>query len=237
MAPVLLNPYRFGGGGGGGGSYASEVLADSPVVYWRQGDPSGSTMTDSSGNARHGTYAVAPTLGATGLLVGDADTAANFQGGGSGGYGEMASASWMNVTDLTLEVWIKPDQVSAQANVVIRDDGGAGRDWILRTTSAGKIDFAVWNTGGTLYQLIPTTVLSAGNTYHIVGTFDGTNQKVYINGTQAGTQACSGDVRALTQMIQLGGPGSRFDGIIDEVAIYGTALSSTRVSDHYASGT
>lgn len=37
-------------------SYDTEVLADSPSLYWKLQDTSGTTATDSSGNARHGTY-------------------------------------------------------------------------------------------------------------------------------------------------------------------------------------
>lgn len=37
-------------------SYDSEVAADSPALYWKLQDTSGTTATDSSGNARHGTY-------------------------------------------------------------------------------------------------------------------------------------------------------------------------------------
>lgn len=37
MAPVLLNPSRFGGGGGGGGGYAAAVAADGPAL-WYHGD-------------------------------------------------------------------------------------------------------------------------------------------------------------------------------------------------------
>lgn len=37
-------------------SYDSEVAADSPAIYWKLQETSGTTATDSSGNARHGTY-------------------------------------------------------------------------------------------------------------------------------------------------------------------------------------
>lgn len=37
--------------------YADEILADSPLVYWRLGESSGTAVTDSSGNGRDGFYA------------------------------------------------------------------------------------------------------------------------------------------------------------------------------------
>ncbi len=59
-------------------AYADVVLADSPLAYYRLGESSGTTMTDSSGNGRHGTYVGSPTLGAAGLVPGD--TCADFDG-------------------------------------------------------------------------------------------------------------------------------------------------------------
>jgi len=56
-------------------AYADVVQALSPVGYWRLGESSGTTATDSSGNGYDGAYVSGFTLGVTGLLTGDADTA------------------------------------------------------------------------------------------------------------------------------------------------------------------
>ena len=37
-------------------TYASTVLADSPVAYWRLSETSGTSAADSSGNSHGGTY-------------------------------------------------------------------------------------------------------------------------------------------------------------------------------------
>src|ERR1041385_4054729 len=56
--------------------WVSEVLADTPVAFHRLGEASGSTvMLDSSANRNHGSYQNSPTLGATGLVAQDSDTA------------------------------------------------------------------------------------------------------------------------------------------------------------------
>ena len=96
--------------GGGGGSYSAAVLADGPLAYYRLGDSSGTTMTDSSGNGRNGTYAGSPTLGAPGLVIGDTDTAVTFNG--TSQQAQVPYGSWMNTTSLTLEAIIKPTSVT-----------------------------------------------------------------------------------------------------------------------------
>ena len=74
-------------------TYASEVLADTPLAYYRLGEASGTTLVDSSGNARDGTYAGSPTLGAASLLVSDpSNTAVSFDGVND--IATVASATW-----------------------------------------------------------------------------------------------------------------------------------------------
>jgi len=55
-------------------AFHTALLQYSPLAYWKMGEPSGTTMTDSSGNANNGTY-TSVTLGATGKTDG---TAASF---------------------------------------------------------------------------------------------------------------------------------------------------------------
>jgi hypothetical protein len=98
----MINPYRFAAPAAS--AYSAAVLADSPLAYYRLGEASGTTMTDSSGNSRNGTYAGSPTLGAPGLVTGDSDTAVTFNG--TSQQAQVAFGSWMNTTALTLEAII-----------------------------------------------------------------------------------------------------------------------------------
>src|SRR5947209_543413 len=61
-------------------SYLSTILADSPFVYWRLGEATGSTAADASGNGRDGSYTGSLTLARPGATA-DGDTAALFAGG------------------------------------------------------------------------------------------------------------------------------------------------------------
>lgn len=223
-------------------TYSSEVLADSPLAYYRLGEASGSTLVDSSGNGRDGTYVVAPTLGVAGALTGDADTAADFQGPTTGGHATVTTGTWMDAAAITVEAWIKYDSTTANGYIADRDNNGSARDWrLFINNTTGRLDFTVWNSGGTAYTLNPTTALTINTTYHVVGTFDGTNIKLYVDGVQIGTAACTGNVRTTAQKICIGSfnesTSNRFNGVLDEVAYYGTALSAARVLAHYDAGT
>jgi len=73
----------------------------------------------------------------------------------------------------------------------------------------------------------------------VVVTYDGTNMKVYVNGVLESTLASSLSVENHTQQFQLGklsNGASYFSGLMDEVAVYGYALTATQVSEHYNAG-
>ena len=86
-------------------SYKNTVLADSPLVYYRLDEASGTTATDSSGSGHNGTYsATGVTYSVTGAIRGDADKAVTF----NGTTGDVTVPSPINPTgSATLECWVK----------------------------------------------------------------------------------------------------------------------------------
>lgn len=226
-------------------TYSAEVLADSPRAYWRLGDASGSTMTDSSGNARSGTYSgggAQPTLGVAGLLVGDADTAVSWDGSDRA---DVIDAAWMDSTVVTLEAWVKPTNVTGTRMILYRDNtnfaGANMRYWQLLHV-AGVPQFTFWaSDGGATQNVIGTTTMSSGSTYHIVGTYDGSVGRLYVNGVQEASVSIGGAIQssATGAPIQIASTGaaSFFIGTLDELAFYGAALSGARVAAHYLAGT
>ena len=86
------------------GSYPSRVLGTNGLVsYWRMGDPSGTTLVDSTGN-NNATAAGGPTLGAPGALSNDPDTSVGFDG-----INDTASANLYltSTSAVTVEFWMR----------------------------------------------------------------------------------------------------------------------------------
>jgi hypothetical protein len=223
-------------------SYSDEVLADSPLVYARLGESSGATTAiDSSGNGRNGTYGSSPTLGVTGLLTGDADTAMTLAAN-SGQCVTWTSASWMNPTAAwTAEAWVKfAGAVEANDTIASRYDGGSGDQWLLYRHDTGKIAVQARNASSSYVTVTDPTVATAGTTYHVVGTWDGSTLRLYVNGTQVASAAMSA-LNASTTAMQIGRQGGYNSttpaATVDEFAFYNTALSADRIAAHYATGT
>jgi hypothetical protein len=102
-----------------------------------------------------------------------------------------------------------------------------------------RLEFTLMQ-GGTRHRLqAPVGAVAAGRTYHVVGTYDGTTQRLYLNGVQVGSRAQAGSVTVGTWPLSVGawaGWGEYFRGTVDEVAVYNKALTASRVADHHAAG-
>ena len=86
------------------------------------------------------------------------------------------------------------------------------------------------------------TLLHAGKWYHIAGTYDGKQVKIYINGTLEGTANYTGTLRADRAPVLIGGSklggtgwGNQFttDATIDEVMIFSKALTDAEIQTVY----
>jgi hypothetical protein len=99
----------------------------------------------------------------------------------------------------------------------------------LKQTAANKFAFAI-ELSGTKTATGTSTVI-AGNTYHLVGRWDGATAKIYVNGIEEGSLAATGTFNpnpATTMRVAL-----TANGTLDEVSVYERALDSTRINAHY----
>ena len=194
-------------------------------------------MVDTQG-AVNGTYSGSTfTLNSPSLLSSDADHSVAFAGGGKAtagtNYGAAARAAF------SIECWVNNSIASSDAinrRFVSTESGSLAGWWLFYTASTNTISFG--RTGVT----ITYTAATVGNTFHVVGTYDGTSLRLYINGALVtGPTTSSGTVAAQTQPFTIGlqafNTNNPFSGRLDEVAFYPAALSATRVLAHFNAGT
>lgn len=210
-----------------GARYADRMEALVPLVWWRLGEASGSTAVDASGNGYDGTHNGSGTLGATGLLSGDPNTAWTGNGTDASITGPTipAQSVW------TLLWWQKSNGANAdyagmfstpgdQIDVVRVLAGPTGQLYFYDGTWSGGAAFAV----GT----VPTMVAL---------TFDGTDLRTYINGVQTDATWTSRG-RALNNAAFTVGAlgGTETIDTMDEFAIFGRALSLGEIRKLYNTG-
>jgi len=94
-------------------SFATAVLADGPIGYWRLGEaPGNANAIDVSGKANNGTYSGGITLGQPGFHGGD--TAVLFDG--ATGRIVVPNSDTLNPPNITMEAkirWDGPNDLSA----------------------------------------------------------------------------------------------------------------------------
>lgn len=140
--------------------------------------------------------------------------------------GEVIAAS---VAAMTMEMWAWPFEHHSVTNQWVDLNTGAHQQSIQAT--AGKWSFVYKNT---LVPAAPATNLADQTWQHVVGTYDGANARLYVNGALSGAAVAIAADTAYSDLFELMGTvntGSR--GFIAEVAYYSVALSAVRVQAHY----
>ena len=215
--------------------YDEVVLADSPVAYWRLGESAGTNLADSA-NANDMTLQ-AGTLGDASLILHDADTALLLDLT-NGEYAYRNIDSGLNIGDnFTIEAWVFP--VSVPDGAVIYNHGSGTNSPSLECYG-GSGGIALW-VGGVRVATASGSYVTAGVVCHVVATKNGSTRVIYINGVDVaatmGSNATADNSQTESRRIgAYAGGGQYFDGTIDEVAIYATALSAEQVKAHYAAG-
>lgn len=217
-------------------SYTSEVLADGPVFYARLGEASGTTLVDSSGNGRNGTYSGTVTHARPSLILTDSgDTATRFGNSGAG-QAIVNYGSWMNTyTGFTAEFWITPGSTS---NTTLFGRTNNGYQWYMGTQS-NKFRCQVTQDGtfGNIVNADDPTSFSTGSVYHVVATHDGASTlKLYVNATLVRTVTATmfSDTAAKLSISEFG---FNTNSDMDEVALYNYDIGATRIAAHYTAAT
>ena len=216
-------------------AYGRSVQADGPLGWWRLGDASGPTAIDQMG-AYPGTYAGGFTLGQPSLVAADTNKATVFNGT-SGRVGVPATSAFNLTRAITLEAWIKPASLPAAG--AFRSVLTKGEAYALQFNGP-RLEFTIIQSGTRRRLQTPSGVIVAGSTYHVVGTFDGITQRLYVNGAQVASVALSGVASASTRPLVIGswdGTMEYFAGTIDEPAVYAKTLSAAQVRAHYDAAT
>jgi len=156
---------------------------------------------------------------------------------GSGDYidcGDNTSLKGMN--GLTVEAWVMPN--SAIGSGIMSKwsswTAGTGGSYILWQSGTGKVGWGVV-TETSSANFYDTPALQAGQWYHLVGVYDGSQIRLYINGTQVGTpQPVSGKIASTNDPCYIGHYLSEYmNGTIDEVRISNASRSLSWISTEY----
>jgi hypothetical protein len=232
--------------------YSDEVLADSPLAYYRLNEASGTVLVDASGNGRDGTIGAGVVLGAPSFVASESATAWELNGFEGG---QVPGAAWMTPAAFTYEAPIYLTSYDADSTVVAaRSDVGntnsAGfKAWAIQISSTGAVLGRVYGQGGA--TAVPTSAAGAVplNTACMVAIRqDASSVQFLVNGVVVATSALAGGpVQYATngKPLTIGKADnvSGFSGIYTFTgrtmghAFFGSALPDSRLLTHYQAGT
>jgi beta-lactam-binding protein with PASTA domain len=204
-------------------------------------EAAGTTAIDSSLSARNGTIRQALRV------PGKFGRALSFDG----------VDDWVTVTDttaspfdlttgMTVSAWVNPTLMSGWECILMKERGIVGE---------GLLSYALYAHDGaplSLGQPVPagyvrvnpvlsttdravrgTAALPLNTWTHLATTYDGANQRFYVNGVLVGTTPGTGGIVVSNGAIRIGGnassTGEFFQGLIDEVRVYNRALSAAEI--------
>jgi len=207
--------------------------------YWHLDETSG-TRVDSSGNSNDLTDQNTVLYG-----TGKFNNSADF---------ELDNSEYLSITDasqtglditgeITISFWVKPESTPNLEHVMVsqcnQTPSPRNESFRLKIDPDDKIEFMLSNDSTNEVNAYSSTALSNGVWYHVAATLNQVTDEmqIYIDGSADGnavsyTNNIYDSAAPLTIGAQ-GNPSNYFDGLIDEVIIWDTALSATEIQELY----
>lgn len=170
-------------------------------------------------------------------LIDDADKNKKVAKFNNNGMITISSGSTTNLElpqkALSVSCWVKLNSTDNWGGIVglFQDNGYDEYGWLLGTRN-NNFSFALAAGGGLNYLTAPST-LNLGEWYHVTGTFDGSTQKLFINGELEATTSNSGEINyPASGWFQIGSYKDNnedfgLDGRVSDVIIWERAITQT----------
>jgi hypothetical protein len=223
--------YGFDPYNGGGGNAAA---------WWKLNAASGTNMQDSTS---HGNNGVLFNAGTNAWTVGVLSNALSFDGADD--FVQIPDSASLKPDLVSVSLWVKPahDYTNGTATFFSKKQSGGSTGYRL-SYEQGALSFLVSASGGKSVSL-PCN-LSSGVWHHVVGTYGGPHQRLYVDGVMVAQTNYSwgtgfGYIEQDTTTPRIGAStGSTasnfFAGVIDDVQVYSGELASNQVWGIYEPG-
>jgi len=202
-------------------------IANSAVAEYRFEEGTGTSVVDGSGRNNNGTISGGVTR------VTDASRGRVLSFNGVDGLVTIADAASLDLTSgMTLEAWVRPTSVDGWRNVIMKERG-QGLSYALYANEDSGKPSGYARIAGSDESVQGKKRLTASAWSHLAVTYDGTVLRLFLNGVEVQSRRDSGAISTSDGKLRIGGNkvwGEYFKGQIDDVRIYGVAVSPAQIS-------
>lgn len=199
------------------------------------------------GNVDDGTGAATSawrTGGVGSFQTGQLNQAADFDGTNDavdlGGYD-------LSGEEMTITFWFRADDFgTSDARFISKADGSSDADhyWMVSTLNSTRLRFRLKTGGNTTTLSTNTGEIEAGTWYHVAAVYDGAQMRIYKNGAQITSTAKTGAINQNSgipvsignQPASADGGARPFDGLLDDLRLYGRALTMEEIQTVHEAG-
>ncbi|MCK9408915.1 MAG: T9SS type A sorting domain-containing protein [Bacteroidetes bacterium] len=249
---TLSNPFTIkvtdSNGDGVPGVAITYAIVDSPYSSNGHLLSTYSTTTNGTGNASSiltwgntsGRYSVTAT--ASGLsgspqtftaMVFDQTPGSALTFDGTDDVISVPASSSINLSVGTWEAWVKLNSTAHHNRILLKEGADNNGKYELYALDNGLFNADVVVAGNRYTASATGITATTGSWYHLAATFDGSNLKIYVNGTLRGTTAIVGSIDDNTGSLGIGGGVNptdfRLEGSLDEVRIWNIALTDSAI--------
>src|SRR3990167_3857563 len=182
-----------------------------------------------------GTVAVDASVGGNNGTINGATWTAGKNGGGLGfdgrnDYVQASESPSLNISGnaITLSTWVNYRDTNKHQIFIAKPFNASSHlspyfSYSLHGlfVNSTQIKPRFWlSIGGTGKSITSSELISPESWYHIVGVYDGSTMKIYVNGVERGSIAVSGNISSYSTPLRLGANGGfteYFSGTIDDV--------------------
>lgn len=144
---------------------------------------------------------------------------------------------------VTMEAWVKLDGAEGQHDILVKGvDGRKAYSLTSVTNADGLSSLGIATTGNVEAESFSGPILESHEWYHVAGVIDVDNgtHSLYVNGELVHTASVNGlsgsSLTPNNDPLAIGkssGEGDYFDGNIDEIRLWSSALSGAEIVDNY----